>query len=106
MVNLRPISAHETVNLARLHAAAFESGWSAASIGELLASGACGAVIEDAGFILWRAVVGEAEILTLAVEPYKRRQGLGRALVAAAMAGAADEGATEIFLEVADDNAA
>jgi ribosomal-protein-alanine N-acetyltransferase len=54
--------------------------------------------------ILCRAVAGEAEILTLAVDPARRRRGVGLALVKAAAGMAAALGAEEMFLEVAVDN--
>ena len=58
------------------------------------------------GFILCRAAAGEAEILTLAVDPAARRGGHGRALVDLAMKVAALAGAESAFLEVAEDNTA
>lgn len=58
------------------------------------------------GFVLARTAAGEAEILTLAVHPKQRRQGLARQLMQAAMAQARRQGACEMFLEVAVDNAA
>ena len=97
--------------LAALHAQAFERPWSAAEIETLAAApGALGLAAEDDGalfgFVLIRAVAGEAEVLTLAVDPAQRRQGLGRALMQAASSAAAGAGAEEIFLEVAEDNLA
>lgn len=58
------------------------------------------------GFILLRLAGGEAEILTLAVAPEGRRRGAGRALLRGALKAAEQGGATAMFLEVADDNAA
>ncbi len=58
------------------------------------------------GFILARAVAGEAEVLTLAVHPDARRQGAGLALVQAAAEVALATGAETLWLEVAEDNAA
>jgi ribosomal-protein-alanine N-acetyltransferase len=58
----------------------------------------------DAGFALGREIAGEAELLTLAVNPDHQRQGNGRALLAAFEAEAAKRGATVAFLEVASDN--
>ena len=48
----------------------------------------------------------EAEVITLAVRPSARRRGLARALTTRAVARAASAGATRVFLEVAEDNAA
>jgi ribosomal-protein-alanine N-acetyltransferase len=56
--------------------------------------------------VLARVAAGEAEILTLAVVPGARRRGLGAALMQAALARAAEAGAREMFLEVAEGNEA
>lgn len=94
--------------LARTHALAFEHPWAAADIAELAASpGGFALVAEDEaplGFILCRAIAGEAEILTLAVDPAVRRRGLAKALVEAAKGLAQAQGADVMFLEVAVDN--
>jgi ribosomal-protein-alanine N-acetyltransferase len=68
------------------------------------------------GFILVRSTLAEiaavpgpaaeVEILNLAVEPSGRRCGTGAALVLAAMAEAACQGATDAFLEVRESNVA
>jgi [ribosomal protein S18]-alanine N-acetyltransferase len=47
---------------------------------------------------------GEGDIQTLAVAPFARRHGLGRALVTTLLAEAAARGADEVFLEVRADN--
>lgn len=92
--------------LAALHAEAFDAPWDAAAFESLL--GQAGVHLAEApdGFILMRTVADEAEILTLAVRPAARRRGIGADLVARGAAGAAARGATRLFLEVADDNAA
>lgn len=92
--------------LAGLHARAFDTPWSAAALAQLIAQPGAVLVAEPEGFILLRVVADEAEVLTLAVSPEARRQGLGRRLVEAGVAGVKAEGAGRIFLEVADDNAA
>ncbi len=56
------------------------------------------------GFLLGRALAGEAEVLTLAVCPEAQGQGLGSALMARFLAEAAARGAARAFLEVAADN--
>ncbi len=104
---LRAARRDETSALAALHAAAFDPSWPVAEIDELLASpGAFALIVEDAGFILCRAIAGEAEILTLAVTPAARRRGTGRALVEAAAGLAEGLEADALFLEVAHDNLA
>ncbi|HEX2558596.1 N-acetyltransferase [Phenylobacterium sp.] len=96
--------------LAALHATAFEAPWPAGLIADLIATPGAGAlVIEDEApqaMILFRAAGGESEVLTLAVDPRRRREGLGGLLVEAASALAREAGAEALFLEVAHDNAA
>jgi ribosomal-protein-alanine N-acetyltransferase len=92
--------------LAAIHAQSFERPWSADEIAELLRSPGVFALGGPQSFILCRTVVGEAEVLTLAVAPAARRTGLGRAMLEAAMQVAALAGAETAFLEVAEDNAA
>ena len=58
------------------------------------------------GFVLLRRLAGEAEIITLAVRPDRRRCGVGRALVQAAVGAAAASHAEVMWLEVAVDNEA
>lgn len=106
-MTLRAATPDDADALAALHAAAFEHPWAASEIAALAAQpGAFALLVEGLGFILCRVAAGEAEILTLAVDPAARRQGLGRALVEAAAGIAAQAGAETLFLEVADDNAA
>ena len=103
---MRPAAPEDAAQLARLHAISFDRPWGAMDIHQLLTTGAAGLIADEAGFILWRAAGGEAEILTLAVDPARRRTGLGRSLTLAALAAATDSGAKVMFLEVAADNPA
>lgn len=94
--------------LALLHARCFRSPppWSAADFAGFLADPLAFLLVEgDAGFLLGRAVAGEAELLTLAVAPEARRLGLGRKLVARFVYQAQVRGAVRAFLEVKADNA-
>ena len=91
--------------LATIHAAAFDPAWETAAIADLMTAEGGLALLAGGGFILIRTVAGEAEVLTLAVEPAARRQGIGKALVQAAVE-AAQAAAEAIFLEVAADNTA
>ena len=90
--------------LAEIHAAAFPKGerWNAAAFATLLQTpGARAWLDERGGFVLTRQAGGEAEVLTIAVLPGLQRQGVGSALLTAAIQ--ACDGA--MFLEVAADNA-
>lgn len=94
--------------LAALHRRCFRSPppWSAADFAGFIADPLAFLLVEgDAGFLLGRAVAGEAELLTLAVAPEARRLGLGRKLVARFLYQAQLRGADQAFLEVRADNA-
>ncbi len=52
------------------------------------------------GFAMWRDLGGEAELLTIGVEPGAQRQGLAAALLAAVRKQAGAAGAARLFLEV------
>lgn len=93
--------------LATLHARCFTTPppWSAADFAGFLGDPLAFLLTEgDAGFLLGRAVAGEAELLTLAVAPESRRLGLGRKLVARFLYQARLRGAEEAFLEVSAAN--
>ncbi len=107
---IRAATADDVAAMADIHAAAFDAGaaWNAVSIRKLLETPATFALVSDtenpAGFIMMRAVAGEAEILTLAVDPGNRRRGIARALVLGGLATALAAGCETVFLEVAADN--
>lgn len=96
--------------LADLHARAFTvpRPWTAAEIADLLAGPHVFVLEHDAGqgFVIGRAVAGEAEVLTIAVVPEARRRGIGKALMARFLAEAGARAADVAHLEVAADNAA
>lgn len=97
--------------LASLQNACFpEDHWDAALIGRLLAlPGTFGLLAggePPTGFALVRVAADEAEILSIGIVPDVRRRGLGARLLGALAAAAAARGATALFLEVAEDNAA
>jgi ribosomal-protein-alanine N-acetyltransferase len=90
--------------LAEIHAAAFPSPWSAATLQGLLQQRGIAVVAEADGFVLFRVVADEAEIRTVAVRPSARRQGIGARLMAAAAGEAASAGAGRLILEVGTSN--
>jgi len=108
---VRAAGAEQAAAFAALHRQAFDRAWSANELQRVI-DGPCTFTLEAVrqetplGFIVVRAVAGEAEILTLAVHPDARRRGLGRALVESAAITAKGFGAEAFWLEVAVDNAA
>jgi ribosomal-protein-alanine N-acetyltransferase len=56
------------------------------------------------GFLLARVAADEMEILNLAVTPSARQQGVGSALLGAAVAHGSRSGAFRVFLEVRESN--
>jgi ribosomal-protein-alanine N-acetyltransferase len=110
-VRLRLAFAEDAPALEAVHARAFDASWTAADIERLMRILGGFALIgegddrEAVGFILARTMAEEAEILTLAIAPWARRQGVASALVEAAAAEAGRRGAQAMFLEVAADNA-
>jgi ribosomal-protein-alanine N-acetyltransferase len=111
---LDPARPEDAAAMSAIHASGFVQPWSAPDLAALLeAPGGYGLVVREAdgrhaathGFILARVVADEAEVLTLAVDPAARRQGVARALIEGAAGAALNAGAAALFLEVAADNA-
>jgi ribosomal-protein-alanine N-acetyltransferase len=97
------------VALAAIHAASFppREAWGADAIGlQLALPGVFGLIEERGGMLLGRIAADEAEVLTLAVTPGARRQGMGTGLLREAKARMISHGASVVFLEVAASNVA
>lgn len=60
----------------------------------------------EQGYIIVQIAADQAEIINVAVTSNNRRRGLGMELLATAQDIAKQNGATEVFLDVADDNLA
>jgi ribosomal-protein-alanine N-acetyltransferase len=93
--------------MATIHHAAFPAGaaWSETEIAASLAlPGVYGLIHPKGGMVMARCVADEAEILTLAVTPGVRRQGVGRALLRSAIEAAESRGCPIMFLEVSSSN--
>lgn len=108
-MRIRLATAADLPALATLHAQAFpHEPWDAAALAGMLATPGTAALTaagdDMAGFVLLRVVLDEAEILTICVNEFMRRRGLGAALLQAARDAAAAAGATSLYLEAAADN--
>jgi len=92
--------------LAELHAQCFpHRPWTAADFADLKKSG-CDIVASENGFIVWRVVADEAELITIGVVPDARQTGIASAMLAIMTGDAKKRGAKKIFLEVAENNTA
>jgi [ribosomal protein S18]-alanine N-acetyltransferase len=95
--------------LAALHASGFEEPWPDEAFVRLLSdSSRYGALAIDCdspvGFVMLQLTPDEAEILTLVVEPRRRRTGVGRRLMNWAIEDAARAGLKRLILDVSDFN--
>lgn len=92
--------------MAAIHAACFTMPrpWTAQDMVDVLASPFAFLTAEPSGFLIGRVVAGEAELLTLAVDPKARQRGTGGRLVDAFVIEAKARGAESAFLEVSANN--
>jgi ribosomal-protein-alanine N-acetyltransferase len=91
--------------MARIHAASFTvpRPWAAAEFADLMSMRGVFCEATSQGFVVGRLIAGEAELLTLAVDPAARRRGMGRALLAKFLSHLGES--DRAFLEVAAGNA-
>lgn len=94
--------------MAAIHHACFTTPrpWSASEIAGLLDSQYCFACCAENGFLLGRAVAGEAELLTIAVSPNAQGRGIGTHLMDLFAQRARQRACGQAFLEVAANNPA
>lgn len=92
--------------MAALHGRCFTTPrpWSAQEINKLLSDPLVFALRAPQGFLIGRSAAGEAELLTVAVAPEARRQGVGASLVTGFLAEALARHSEVAFLEVAEGN--
>lgn len=93
--------------LAEIERAAFPDPWPRQGIAEeleaasaLVLVGSLPGQMQLSGWICFRLLPGEAELLRVGVIPVARREGLGRALVAAGLDRLGELGLSRCFLEV------
>ena len=91
-------------NLANLHKLCFPNKpWSADDFADLKKSG-CDVMASEHGFVVWRVVADEAEIITIGVHPDARRGGIADAMLTLVESDVKKRGGKKIFLEVAENN--
>ena len=106
---VQPATPAHAAALAAIHATAFPPaeawGVDAMSVQLDLAS-TFGLIDARGGMLMGRVAADEAEVLTVAVGPSARRQGVATALLRAALAEIRARGGRAVFLEVAPGNSA
>ena len=110
---IQAVGAEAAALLSEMHAESFPANqaWGASALTLMLGLPGHFALLatqkdQPLGFAIGRAQAEEAEIMTIAVRPGARGQGVGRALLNALLAEAAKRGAMDLFLEVAEPNLA
>lgn len=104
-----PTTVYHAGVLSDLHQRAFSDFWTEQSFFSLLSSSFSWGLIayaneKAAGFVLVQAVVDEAEILTIAVDPLYQNQGWGLRLLMTLKKELISKGIKKISLEVAVNN--
>ena len=90
--------------LSNLHKKCFPNKpWSADDFRDLKNSG-CEIIMSQNGFIVYRIVVDEAEIITIGVNPDFRRNGIASAMIGIIEKTIKNQGVKKLFLEVASNN--
>lgn len=108
---IREATSRDVAAAAALERRCFSDPWSEASIRETFAGPGMlnlvavrGDVLE--GYVIARAIAGEAEILNLAVAPEVRGRGLGGRLLDAMLQHLRQAAVRQVYLEVRESNAA
>ena len=112
-LEIMPLTGADARAVADLHKASFARAWTDGEFLDLLARpSTTGFKITRAGgraitgFVLLALAADEAEILTVAVAPSERRQGIGERLMRKALQFASGDRVSSVFLEVEDTNTA
>lgn len=90
--------------IANLHKLCFpHKPWSADDFADLKKSG-CEIIASQNGFIVYRTILDEAEIITIGVHPDARNTGIASAMLGIVEGELKKSGIKSIFLEVAENN--
>lgn len=110
-VAVRRATVDDAEVVAALEAAAAQEPWSLPAVRQQLAAPHTLAFLAflagervPSAYLIASAVADEGELLTVGVDPAKRRAGLGAALVAACQAAWREAGVATAYLEVRADN--
>jgi ribosomal-protein-alanine N-acetyltransferase len=106
---LAPLMPDDAKAVAAIHQRSFARPWAAADFMRYAYAPECHGVVAWRDDVIAGAIViciagGDAEILTIAIDPEWRRQGIAGSLLTRAIADAASHGAEALFLEVGVSN--
>jgi len=113
-VLLIDIETRHLAGCADIHAEAFSRGWSDGVLHDMLLGKAMGGIVATEGsdqlsqtvlgFILYRSVAGECEIITIATAKDHRRRGVAKSLIDEMIRRCLADRLRNIFLEVDETN--
>jgi ribosomal-protein-alanine N-acetyltransferase len=106
---IEPATIRDAARLAQLHGASFHRGWGEGEFESMLAERSTllhrlRLGRKTIGFAVSRIAADEAEILSIAIEPFYRGRGLSRDLLLTHLGHLAARGVRTIFLEVEENN--
>ena len=105
---IRAAGIEQAEMLSDIHRQCFARYWNIEAFNDFFASAGTLALLaempEPVGIMVCRIFTDEAEIMTLAVRPGFRRQGIARALLEKTMETARSFGSPQMFLDVEDGN--
>ena len=110
MIEIRPMDQTHVAQIAELEKTCFSDPWSEASIASELSNPlSCWLVAVEgerlAGYIGSQTVMGESDMMNVAVAPDYRRQGVGEKLILALVDALKERGSHWLMLEVRQSNA-
>ena len=112
---VEPAQTIDLTALSEIHQEGFSRGWSDGDLEKMLAGPGYSCLVArregggakpPVGFVIIRSVLDEAEVITIAVSPNARRNGIARLLMAEAIRQLQGERVKTLFLEVASGNEA
>ena len=110
-VVVKQVDADEAATLSTIHQSAFSESWSAADFAAMFSIAGTQAFVAEvasdaAGMALTRTIAGQAEILSIATLPSRRRTGVAAKLLGKVIECSKALRAQTLFLEVAQSNVA
>ena len=112
---VEPVQTPDLASLSEIHHKGFSNGWSDGDLEKMLAGPGYSCLVArregdgakpPLGFVIIRSVLDEAEVITIAVNPNARRNGIAELLMAEAIRQLQAERVKTLFLEVASGNLA